>query len=274
MNEIVKYNDDHLLLKPNVLQVVKKELFDTVNASIARCYADLNFKVPDDTDYLVNEVTNSILKNYPSMRLQEIPVAFSRGIRKEYGDFFGLCVISFELFVAGYLNSEERLKLAEQKNRLLIEERIEPSVDEKFNTAKNLCVDTFLAIKSNAASKSITIMALSIYSFLDSIGLIDKDYKMGIMQEALSLTVKSKEIEASFCMDLLKRRALNSELELLKDNILKDIITKDQYTEIIKYAKRIALNNYFRDLMLNESNLAELIEEKRELFKTNANAGK
>jgi hypothetical protein len=208
------------------------------------------------------------------MRLQEIPTAFAKGIRKEYGEYYGLCVVSFELFIAGYLNSEERLKLAEQKNRLLIEEKNEPTDDEKFNTAKNLCVDAFQSIKGQNANRSISLVALSIYTFLDSLELIDKDYKMGIMKEAMDLTVKNKEFELTFCNDILKRRALGIELEILKENIEKDVITKIQYEDIVKTAKKIALNNYFRDLITNDDNLEEFIESKRELYKSNMNAAK
>jgi hypothetical protein len=263
MSNIVKIQNDNPLLKPNVLAVVRSELFNAVNASIAKCYADLNFKVPEDPTYLVNEVTDSILKNYPSMRLQEIPEAFAKGIREEYGKYFGLCVISFEKFIEGYLASEDRLKLVEQKNRLLIEEKTEPTAEDKFMTAKALCIQAYENVKVN---RPIGLTALTVFTFLNNLEMIDKEFKAGIMKNALDLVIQDKELEASFCTDINRRRILNAELELLRDNIAKDIITKEQYAEVVKTAKRIALNNYLRNLIMDDTDLAELVEAKREIY--------
>src|SRR5690349_2814087 len=98
MSQLAKI-ENNPLFQPNALNSVKEDLFKVVNAAIAKCYADLNFKVPDDPSYLVNEVTDSIMERFPSMRIAEVPVAFANGIRGKYGEYFGLCVVSFEQFI-------------------------------------------------------------------------------------------------------------------------------------------------------------------------------
>lgn len=265
MSDIVKIQPMHPLLQPNVLQVVKDELFSTVTAAIAKCYADLNMKVPEDPAYLVNGVTDSIQERFPSIRLFEIPIAFANGIRGKYGEYYGLCVISFELFIQGYLDSPERVKLVEQKN-LLIEASIEKSADDKFNIQKELCLE--IQSKSPALFK---LMAAGVYDFLNSLELIDPDYKMGAMKEGLELLIKERATEINLCLDRDKRRKLLDSLNGLRDGITIDQISADHYKACKRVAKRISLINWLRDMVTSETNLEKLIEAKREFYKQSIN---
>jgi len=253
---------DHPLLKPSVLDVIKNDVFNTVNASIAQCYAHLNYTVPPDANYLVNEVTDSIIKNFPSLRMQEIPLAFSNGIRHKYGEYFGLCVVSFEKFITGYLNSTERAELVKEKSKL-IDEKIEPTPDEKFTTGKQLCCDLFSKFKM---AGQLDRTALAVYEFLKSVDLIDPDYKKGIYGQAMEETVHEKKSIAGLCMDIYKRRILNAEIECFEDNISKDMLTAEQHGEIQRTGRKIILKNIFNDMILNEQELEPLIEMKRNVL--------
>lgn len=271
MNQIIKINPDgvdpmrvreNILLKPNVLSEHENEVFRTVQSAVARCYADLNQRIPDaqQNEYLLNQLTDNVLQNFPSLRLAEIPLAFAAGIRGQYGEYFGLSVISFEQFLIGYLASEQRAKLVEDKHRLMIEERTEPTAEEKFNTGKQLCMDAFERVKKQ---RPIGLSELTVFTFLNDLQLIDKSYKIGIMTQAMEQLLLDKEREIVNCMDIHKRRILNAALEALRDNVAKDMLTVDQYEQVKQTAKRISLGNYFQDLILNEEELGEIIEGKR-----------
>jgi hypothetical protein len=203
------------------------------------------------------------MERFPSMRIVEVPVAFANGIRGKYGEYFGLCVVSFEQFIQGYLNSDDRLKLVMDRNRLLLEEKPEPTPNEKFDTALRLVMDAYEKVK---AGKSVGITATTIYAFLNSLGLISTDYKHGAMEDALPQLVKDKEIEIALCGNLMKRRELNASLEMLKQNIANDILTHQQHDERKRVAKRMVITNWLRDALLNESNLQQVIEQQRELY--------
>lgn len=271
MNQLTTTNQTHPLLQPNALQVAKQEIFNAVNASIAKCYVHLNFKIPEDTEYLVNEVTDAIIEKYPSMRTAEIPTAFAKGIRNEYGEFFGLCVVSFEQFIVGYLASPERKRLVDEKNRLQIEASSEPSPDEKFSTAKGLSLDVYNLVKAN---HQVGIKGVAVYVFLNALGLIHADYKKGIMKEALNTLVAEKERDIANSTELIRRRQMNADLEILKTNIANDILTVSQYDDVKRVAKRQVLTNWFRDLILDDSDLAELIESKRNFYLSSHNKEK
>jgi hypothetical protein len=258
MNNLPALKTENILLKPNVLEEVKNDVFNIVNGSIAQCFAHLNYPVPTDSNYLVNEVTDSIIKKFPSMRMQEIPVAFANGIRKMYGDYFGLSVVTFEGFITGYLNSPKRVELVKEKVKM-IDYKPEPTADEKFTTGKNLATDLFEVFKR---SGQFGLSVLAVYEFINSLGLIDKEYKT-VYQEAMELTVVIKKQEIANCMDIYKRRRLNVELEFLTDNIEKDMLTKEQHNEVLRTGKKIILKNWFQDLIVNEDSLDELIENCR-----------
>lgn len=261
MSNLPSITNQHPLLKPSILEEVKADLFKVVQAAIATCYAHLNFPVPskDDANYLVNQVTDIIEANYPTLRLHEIPTAFANGIRKKYGEFYGLSVVSFEQFITGYLNSPERTELVKEKIKL-VDVKPEPTADEKFTTGKELCLDQFEKYKS---TKLLGISALAVYEYLNSHELIHKDYKIGIYQEALQATIANKKSEITLSQDLHRRRLLNGELEMFEQNVANDALTQDQHNEVLRTGRKIILKNWFNDLIINEENLEEVIENKR-----------
>lgn len=271
MNELVKHENNwlqvkeqHILLQPNALQAAENDLLNAINKALLTCYFELNQTVPSEVDrtVLVNKIMDSILEKYPAIRAVEIATAFAKGIRKEYGDFYGLCLISFEQFISGYLTSEARQKLVKERDKI-INTSIEPTPAEKFNTAKGLCIDAYDQVK---AGKPVGITGTAVYTFLNSLDLIHADYKKGIMKEALNLLVAEKERDIANSTELIRRRQMNADLEILKTNITNDILTLSQHDEVKRVAKRQVLTNIMRDWNLDDVDLSSLIETKRDYY--------
>jgi len=57
---------------------------------------------------LTSILTADIKRDFKVAKLNEIGEAFRLGVRKTYGDYFGLSVITFNEWIRGYLKSEER----------------------------------------------------------------------------------------------------------------------------------------------------------------------
>lgn len=253
MSNLPVQQSRNLLLKPNVAEIVKNEVFDVVKASIAQCYAHLNFSVPGEADrnYLVNEVTDSIINNYPSIRIQEIPLAFSNGIRKKYGEYFGLCVVSFEQFIAGYLNSPERAELVKEKSKL-IEEKTAPTEEEQAQMAWKNLLNAWATFKKEG---SYNDFGNAVYKTLVDNGKINF----------------SDEQKADFYRlakaELMKQ--YNPVLHVgnvVKMNECKSIIAEitsggDQNTRVKVNAKKIALNQFFKELAEMEMDITDLFAE-------------
>lgn len=250
MNNLPVQQKAHLLLKPNVIEEVKSDVFNVVKAAIAQCYAHLNAVVPGEVDrnYLVNEVTDAIVENYPSLRLQEIPIAFSNGIRKKYGEYFGLCVISFEQFITGYLNSPERAELVKESSKL-IEVKAEPSENEKAQMYWNNLVNAWLTFKRDG---SFNDHGNSVYTTLVNNG------KINYSEEQMSDFMRIAKA------DLMKEyNPLQHVGNVVKANEFKAIINEirtggDDNTRVKVAAKKIALNHFFAELAELEMEITDL----------------
>jgi hypothetical protein len=138
--------------------VPKKQLFDALLISVARAFADMNVKdiSEEDRDYLVNELTDNVIKYYPSIRISEIPDAISLGIRGKYGPFYGLSVVSFEGFISAYLYSEKRTCMVREMPVDDDEPRRPPSLESQFETAKS---NTLQALQRKLNKKDIEVTA-------------------------------------------------------------------------------------------------------------------
>ncbi|HEY4326132.1 MAG TPA: hypothetical protein VGN20_19235 [Mucilaginibacter sp.] len=245
--------------KQNAEEMVGQEIFDIVKTSISKCFLDLN-KEPlpkNSSEHLINGITDTIIKFFPSLKTKEIPEIFANGVRGEYGDYYGLSVITFENFIKAHL---ARVK---SKTKPTAEPSPEPTPDEKFDTGKALFVKL---IKKYQASGTIDISASAIYEFIKPLGLIASSYKQGVYREAMNKTIAQKEIELINCTDLIRRRLLNGALECLKSNIEKDMITVEQNNEIVRTGKSIILQYWFNDLLIDDTDIDQLIEEKRSYY--------
>lgn len=256
--------DIHPLLKPMIIEYAKSEVFTVIRASVAKCYADLNFKAisTPDKEYLVNELTNNILNRYPGIRLEEIPNAFQLGIRGEFGEFMGLSVITFENFIKNYLESQHRLKLAETLPRL--QEKNVPTKDEIFEISQN---NALLAYEKFKAGMDYELLATITYSFLDDLSLLnysskDKIEFIEIAKQELLNAAKSKKL---FEFDRSERNKL--------DNLIKDITSHTENQKVIIQAKRIALRVFFECISLNDNNLSDIIDNAKGLYKMEIHNG-
>lgn len=267
MSDLVKYQQDKIIAtfkKPNALQEAEENLINAIKRALLTCYFELNQAVPStiDLSVLVNKILDSIQEKYTSLRADEIAEAFSNGIRKQYGEYYGLCLISFEQFIGGYLTDPRRVEQA-KKHYKSLESKPEPTNAEKFSTAKNICLEAYEKVKSG---KVIGLTAVTVYTFIKSIGLLD-GYKAD-QKEAINMLIGEKEKDIAFCMDLIKRRQLNLDLERLKEGIEKDALTPDQWSEVKRTGKVMVITQYLQDVSL-EDNLVELIDSKREFYLNN-----
>lgn len=262
---LVTVTSNNILLQPSIVQVDKHEVFDAVKKAIAVSFADLNKEVPnrEDLSYMINRVTDILIKKYKSIRLCEIAIAFENGIRGEYGEYYGnLSVINLERFISARLNSNERLELINAREKLLLEVRTEPTRDDRYKDGVKIVLDVFEKYKTLGI---IDLFAVSAFEFVKLIEL-GRASKKNIFKEAIEKTIEDSLREIALCTNIFKKRELNTKLELLRDNIEKDMITIDQHDEIMRTAKRIALRRWFDDIIKERIDLQVLLASKREFY--------
>ncbi len=254
----------HPLLAPQVQQEQKIDVFETVKAAVARSMADLNHRdiAGHDLNYMINELTDNIRSKFPALRCSEIPVAFAEGIRGEYGEFYGLSVVTFEKFIKSYLASDKRAELG--KSIPLLEAPKEPSEDDKFKTAKENALKAFDQFKKRGDFDTI---ALPAYSFLDRIKLISfsTKEKLEFMDEAKTELEKHYSHEKATTLNKIDRQKITNRLDALLAGNHQDAV-------IIK-AKKLALKAFYQSIELEDNNLSDLIDFNREHFREEANNG-
>ncbi len=123
---------------------------------LSRSYAELGH-VPvgatqRDRDNLMKAtallIRNDLLFHFPKVTLPEIANAVRRGIRREYGDYYGFNAITVHEFVKKYLNSEDRLNALDKQGRYLNsnappEEISEAAKDELMKNGLIQCRETY-----------------------------------------------------------------------------------------------------------------------------------
>ena len=254
-----------ILKQQMVRHLPKRDVFNAVLVSIAKAFADMNMKdtSENDRDYLVNELTDNIIKHYPSIRLSEIPDAISLGIRGKYGEFFGLSVVTFEKFIEQYLLSEKRTELVKQLPQE--HEQKVPDLQTQFDTAK---YNVLQALWRKMNGKDVEVISSSVYSFLDRLKLLPftGSEKYDMMADAtreliaelkFKLTVAPPTVRPDIKKDIGAYTKAITEHAGLNDRLYKLTILR---------AKKLALDAFLNNVMMEGIDLDKLVESKRGVF--------
>lgn len=246
------------LVLPSIRNHQDQDIFQVILMSLAKSYTDLGREQPPqkDKDYLANELADSLPRKFPSIRLHEIPLAFSNGIREKYGTFYGLSVVTFEKFIEAHLNSEAREQQA--KEALIPKQNKVPDLATQFEVAKGNALNAFQDLRSGKEIISGSV----VYGFLDQLGLLQfsVSQKWELVEEAcLSLTGTFQQ-QLINTASMIKKEEIQRKINALKDRSAVDMIRN--------MSKRLGTSAFFKSCMLEELDLEALIEERRERFFT------
>lgn len=242
------------------------EIAEAISSGIEKAVFDLGLRQisDDDLNLLKFGILHEVKTSFTTLTIDEIKNAFHYGVRGKYGEVFGLNVAQAAKWMSSYMTDHTRVE-ARKELAKAADQSNEPSPDEKFSTAKGLSLDAYILVKAN---HPVGITGVAVYTFLNALGLIHADYKKGIMKEALNVLVVEKERDIANSTELVRRRQMNADLVILKENIANDILTVLQYDEVKRVAKRQVLNSFFQDLILDDTDLDALIESKRGFYKS------
>ena len=256
------------ILKQNpVRQVPKRDVFNAVLTGVAKAFADMNVKSisAQERDYMVNELTDNIIARYPAIRISEIPVAIGHGIRGRYGEFFGLSVVAFERFIEQYLLSEDRIRAVKEIVRDDQGQRI-PSNEEQFATAK---ANVMMVFGYKKCGKSFGSMAATVYDFLDRLQLLQftRDEKYDMMADACRELLSELKYKL-YNISGTDRITIKLDISAYTASLTGGALTDTQKQEVVRVSKRLALDAFLQQVMLEELDLEEMVEERKERFLT------
>ncbi len=260
-------NTGWAILKQDMINKLPKiDVFKVVTMSVARAFADTNTKEISeaDRDYLVNQLTDNVIKHYPAIRLNEIPEAFWQGVRNRFGEYYGLSLVTFERFIEQYLLSDKRTGLVKALPGDDLP-RHAPTLQVQFETAKE---NALRALQRKKDKKDVSAMATSVYNFLDQINLVvfttrEKNEMMADATRELIEELKYKQLLVPY----IERAAIKKDIEAYRNAITERApVTAEQLTLVKMRAKKLALDAFLNNIILEGEDLAGLIDGRRDVF--------
>jgi len=188
-----------------------------------------------DVLFICREVLKDVKTKYKALTLKEIEFAFASGVRGEYGDFYGINVASISKWLKAYYNSPERAEANKAKIFAGLPEHTETvRTADDILAEKQKAYDT--AFKLAKAGGYVKHYADYVYDYLDENGEIvftkeEKDVFMEIAKNELELE--------------MRERARNDRTPRPISEYIEQITEKG----VVKRAKRIALNQFFKRLL-------------------------
>lgn len=181
-----------------------------------------------------------IYKKYRVLTVAELELCFFNGCSGEYGETVGVNLESASVWLKGYDGAELKKKAIHEWNKKLdADEVVEKTPEQKNIDSLKSCVNYFDDFRKGSVVNYFTdLLSATYYDILLNNRLInfDKEKRLEIYATAQSEIKKGLKKQSSFVAALGEENKLNI------------------------VCKRIALHEYFRELIKNGSELSDLIK--------------
>jgi len=167
---------------------------------------------------------------FPHVTLPEIGNAIRRGIRNEYGEYYGFNAISVHTFILGYLNSEERHEVLAKQNRYMESlKKPEPLTPEQI---EKIMIDGFELIRQEYYRSK----RLRDYN--------NTNYKWAIEKGLFTVTPEQEQLYLEQA-DIEVTKELTFEKSLVRHSWERKAIDDAKANRVIFRSREIALKRYF-----------------------------
>jgi hypothetical protein len=232
----MKTNDNHYLTALNsklIVDMQQNELKDRVIKVLAKTYIDCG-KVIESKELisLSNGVINEIKRYFINLKIDELDLCFQNGVRKVYGEYFGLNIVTFHQWIKSFMAEEKRLEAIKIRSTPRIEPIKEYTEEQKLNIQ-----DEFMTFHKSRYLKlrnfgSYEASIESIYKILVDTNEVSNIEFNANMQEAYDYVLEDLEYQSK-TNDLLLRRKLIAQ---------KETLTMES-KEVINMAKQITIED-------------------------------
>jgi len=230
----------------NLNQVPEVEKQKFCSELVLKCYADTGqYNVNKDVAKQMIRGLLEELKPYEmKLSLYGLKNAITRGIRKEYGEYYGINSVSFNMFLKSYINSQERSNAIIKQREHEIKVANDRQAVETMDASQNFTIYCYQKYKEEDV---IYDPAQTAYDWLKKKKLIPfftKELKESIKAEAearymnFKLNGENKGVLAS--QNILNKIAARKEKKLTYDE------------EIINLCKQLHLRIIFDQITLEQ----------------------
>lgn len=247
-NEIATYKPSAMALALKSERVIdlpeniaKSKLMDIVS----KTEFELGYK-PSDAKQMAmtcNLLLEEIKTEFKAVRIDELPIAFKKGARGEYGEFFGLSVVTFNKWLNGHQVSEQRREALKSLRDAEKVEVKQPSKSEALKMFLEMWVRRYTEYKKSGVIKFDT--PFLDYRILWENGLINHDQsdrEMFIEQAKFNFVKYFETNRKGFA---LTNKVIYFKNKSIVERIDGEDLTVDDEPEIINLACELAIKDYF-----------------------------
>lgn len=239
-NNQVNDNLFYLLHQGTKIKNVSEQiLYDKLRELIKKAYFEAGFDSKLDKqslDMITGIVSNDIKKDFSNLTLEETAQAFKMGVRKKFGDYFGISVVTIILWLEQYSKYEDRLtqiiKYTNQASKI-----IEKTQEEINEIMKDVIPSIISEYKKY---KTVNNFGNARYDYLVRHNKIDEFDYQNYLEEAEILTtrkIQNSINDAKLSLDKKKVIQLESEFDTLIDGNNKDVEKLAYKLSVINWAK-------------------------------------
>lgn len=252
LQAIVKFFDN-----PTVMQVSESELKSAIDIAITKILMDTGRQMPDeDIKYMVNELAFSFVTKYRSVRIPEIAVAFKRGVRKEYGDYFGINAAELERFIRCYVEDINRQNAMKSYLKAIeaAAEKPAPTEAEQQQLIRENIINAFEVYKEKSWYNDIANGVFNMLYNYELLEFSEEDIKS--FYETARKRLLS-HYNSDIGLHFFSRHKTKAQIKRLQKISLKDMINDK---EIVSEANRVALNHFFANLVKAGTDIKDVLE--------------
>lgn len=242
MDEIKKYDSQHGMSfkqqityaqqHPLVKDADQDLLQNVINISLGKACKSSGFKITsEDYSFILKELIVDVKSNFKNIRISEIGIAFDRGIKKIYGEYMGLSVVTFSNFLRLFQQDQDRLEIL----RSLEPEKKELPMPKWDGT--NRYNELLEEYKKNGTCEDTGNL---VYDWLVETGKIKVGYGSKFYNEAKFQLMQENKKRMLTELNMAIRQTLNKQIESIENN---------QSNETIVRAKKLAVNAYFKSVI-------------------------
>lgn len=238
-----------------IKNVNKKDLLLRLNEIISKAYIQAGVKSKSDASFdrnhveLVKDFAKELQDYFSSLTLDEVELAIFKGLRGEYGQYYGINQVELSKFAKAYKKGFERA-VALEKQRKYKEKMSQPQELPEEEKQKIFYASALRKFSDYKKTKTFFDAGSVTYDYLARLKIIDYSEEE---RSAFKIQAK-KNLEE----DVKQKVSQNTLSSIQVMDYLKNITNKSVL--VVSEAKRIALAQYFEKLISSNTQLHQKID--------------
>lgn len=226
-----------------ILDMKREDALDMIHSLIVKAFHDTGTMFKQDERTLIITTYDEIKTYFPYLKSGELRMAFASGVRKEYGEYFGINLVTFNQWIKGWMKDEKRMNA---KKELLKDKEYPPvmTISEAEYAWKEAITRQFKEFKKTG--HLVCEFPNHLFKHLEQIGLIciSNAQKFEIRNKAIESIIQSKKIARLNPKSKLHLFQLSDQIKRIEE----DKMTKEDMAEVKQMARLMSIKNYYSSI--------------------------